>query len=82
MAALTSGARSCWVQCPQPGRMIEPRSWGTNSAIFANPFADTGEIQHDVVFAGYIERRHRNLRSSERSKKFPKRNSELPLSGL
>src|SRR5271166_126693 len=30
IAALTSSGRSCWVQCPQPGRMIVPRSWGTN----------------------------------------------------
>ena len=26
MAVLTSGARSCWVQCPQPGKMIVRRS--------------------------------------------------------
>jgi len=28
-AALTSGARSCWVQWPQPGSMIAGRSLGT-----------------------------------------------------
>ena len=29
IAVLTSPARSCWVQWPQPGSMIVPRSWGT-----------------------------------------------------
>jgi hypothetical protein len=33
MAVLTSGGRSCWLQCPQPGRMIVRRSWGTNFTI-------------------------------------------------
>ena len=32
MAALTSEARSCWVQWPQPGSMIVPRSWGSDFA--------------------------------------------------
>ncbi len=30
IAALTSPARSCWVQWPQPGSMIVPRRSGTN----------------------------------------------------
>jgi len=33
IAALTSGARSCWVQWPQPGRIIVRRSSGTNFTI-------------------------------------------------
>src|ERR1700736_6784576 len=35
MAALTSGARSCWVQCPQPGSIIGGRSLGTSADCFA-----------------------------------------------
>jgi hypothetical protein len=34
MAALTSGARSCWVQCPQPGSLIACRSFGTIADCF------------------------------------------------
>ena len=35
MAALTSDARSCWVQWPQPGSMNLPRSRGTSFAKLA-----------------------------------------------
>jgi len=35
MAALTCGARSCWVQWPQPGSIIAGRSLGTSADCFA-----------------------------------------------
>src|SRR5580692_8174304 len=41
IAALTSGARSCWVQCPQPGSMIGGRSFGTSADCFAMSWEKT-----------------------------------------
>ena len=35
MAALTSGARSCSVQCPQPGSVIVGRTFGTRVDCWA-----------------------------------------------
>src|SRR5882724_885234 len=35
IAALTSDARSCWVQCPQPASVIAGRSFGTSADCLA-----------------------------------------------
>src|SRR6516165_10111648 len=43
IAALTSSARSCWVQWPQPGSMIVPRSCGTKFARLGISFSIPGK---------------------------------------
>ena len=43
IAALTSVARSCWVQWPQPGNIKVPRSWGTKRERFGISWSIPGK---------------------------------------
>ncbi len=54
IAALTSAGRSCWVQCPQPGRITDLVSLGSTSVHAVG--AD--EADHRVAVAGDEQGRH------------------------
>ena len=69
MAALTSGARSCWVQWPQPGSMIAGRSLGTIADCFAMNLGIGGGDK--IALARHVERRNGHRRSGKGSQQLP-----------
>jgi hypothetical protein len=69
MAALTSGARSCSVQCPQPGSIIVGRTLGTIADCSVMNWEKRAAAK--IPVAGHVERRNGHLHSDKGSQQFP-----------